>query len=180
MRILRGQWEGRHLVSPSGRVRPTSEEVRDAWITELQPELKGARILELYAGTGAVGLEAMSRGAARGDFVENNPSALHALKANITALKIRNAARIFKHDAFDFVKGIQPAGYDIVFADPPYHSKQLDNLIERWLDRPYSRILTVEHAWDHRLPEGGSEMTIGDTTITFYESDFAPPETVKP
>lgn len=179
MRILRGRWEGRHLVSPSGRVRPTSEEVRDAWIGEVEPELEGARILELYAGTGAIGLEAISRGAARADFVENNPSALHALKANVTALRARDHTRIFKRDVFDFVSGIQQRGYDIVFADPPYHSKQLDSLIERWLDRPYSRLLTVEHAWDHRLPRSDGELTIGDTTISFYESDFAPPESTE-
>lgn len=170
MRVLRGRWAGRKLVSPSGRVRPTLEELRDAWLSELEPELEGARVLELYAGTGAVGIEALSRGAASCDFVENNPSALHALKANVTALRLRGCTRIFKRDAFEFVNGIGPDGYDIALADPPYQSRQLDFLVEGWLAEPFSRLLSVEHAADHRLPRGDDTIRLGDSSITFYRA----------
>lgn len=168
MRILQGKWAGRQLVSPSGRVRPTAEEVRALWLRELEPELRGARLLELYAGTGALGLEALSRGARRCDFVENSPSALHALKSNVTALRVRGKTRIFKHDALVFVEGIQPDTYDIALADPPYRSRQLDRLVQRWLADPFSRVLSVEHAFDHPLPPASRTLAAGETTLSFY------------
>jgi 16S rRNA (guanine966-N2)-methyltransferase len=93
MRIVRGKWAGRHLTSPPDRrVRPTAEHVRDAWLAALDPELEGARVLDLFAGTGALGLEAISRGARTADFVETRPSSLHALKANVAALHARDHA----------------------------------------------------------------------------------------
>src|SRR5690606_19052131 len=79
VRILAGKWAGRQLVSPPDRrVRPTAEPVRDAWLRQVDPYLPGARVLDLFAGTGALGLEALSRGAAFADFVETRPSSLHA------------------------------------------------------------------------------------------------------
>jgi 16S rRNA (guanine966-N2)-methyltransferase len=166
MRILIGKHAGTNLVSPSGRVRPTAEGVRDAWLTELAPDLPGARILELYAGSGALGLEALSRGAASCDFVENGPSALHALKANIAATRTREKTRVFKRDALQFLDTIPDGRYDIVLADPPYQSRQLDRLVERWIAHPFSRILAFEHATDHHFPGLGFALTFQDTTVT--------------
>src|SRR3954466_15633939 len=83
MRIVGGRLADTPLISPAGRVRPTTEVLRDAWMKELGDALKGSRILDLFAGSGAIGIEAFSRGARYADFVENHPSALHALKANI-------------------------------------------------------------------------------------------------
>ena len=103
MRIVGGKWAGRHLTSPGDqRVRPTAEGVRDAWMRLLEPWLKGARVLDLFAGTGALGLEALSRGARYADFVETRPASLHALKANVAALRARERSRIFKKDALAF------------------------------------------------------------------------------
>jgi 16S rRNA (guanine966-N2)-methyltransferase len=166
MRILTGKFAGTDLVSPSGRVRPTAEGVRDAWLALLAADLPGARLLELYAGSGAVGLEALSRGAASCDFVENGPSALHALKANIAVTRTRDRTRVFKRDALQFIDSIHDNRYGIVFADPPYHSRQLDRLIERWRARPFSRILTFEHATDHRLAGVGPELMLGETSLS--------------
>lgn len=173
MRIVGGKWAGRQLISPSGRVRPTSEEVRAAWLASLEPDLPGARVLELYAGTGAIGLEALSRGAASCDFVENNPSALHALKANVIGTRARNRSRIFKRDALLFAEQLDEGSYDIVFADPPYGSRQLDRLVEGWLEFGFSRILSVEHANDHHLPAGGHVRRFLDSRVTTYRWDAA-------
>ena len=117
MRIVGGRWAGRDLVSPGGGVRPTAEAVRDRWLTLLKGELQGARVLDLFAGTGALGLEAMSRGASRVDFVENGPASLHALKANVAALRLRKKSRIFKRDAIPFVEDLDAGAYDVAFAD---------------------------------------------------------------
>jgi 16S rRNA (guanine966-N2)-methyltransferase len=168
MRIVGGSWAGTPLTSPAGRVRPTAEDVRGAWLGALERELQDARLLELYAGSGAVGLEALSRGAATCDFVENNPAALHALKANVARMRARDRTRIFRRDALLFAAGLEAGRYDIAFADPPYHSRQLDRLIRAWLDSPFSPILTVEHATDHAVPGGGLRSVFGETSITTY------------
>src|SRR5437763_15486859 len=95
VRILGGKWAGRDLTSPADwRVRPTAEHVRAAWLTSLDHELRNARIVDLFAGTGAIGLEALSRGARAVDFVETRPASLHALKANIAALHAREKTRV--------------------------------------------------------------------------------------
>ena len=168
MRIVGGTWAGRDLVSPGGRVRPTAEELRNAWLSELEAELDGARVLDLFAGTGALGLEALSRGAARVDFVENGREALHAIKANIAALRVRNKVRLFKKDVFQFLEGVKGPAYDLALADPPYTSKTGGTLVTLWLKQPFSRILSVEHAADRRLPGNGSRMVFGASAITIY------------
>ena len=131
-------------------------------------DVKGALVADLYAGTGALGLEAMSRGARRVDFVESNPEALHALKANVAKFHAREKTRIFKRDVLPFLQGVEPPGYDIAFADPPYQSKQAARVAERWLLEPFSRLLLVEHATGLELPHGGRSHRLGDTTLTLY------------
>jgi 16S rRNA (guanine966-N2)-methyltransferase len=168
VRIVGGRWAGRDLTSPGGRIRPTAESVRDRWITLLEPDLDGARVVELYAGTGAVGLEALSRGARSVDFIENNPSALHSLKANVAALRVRRRARIFKRDALRFAFALPAGAYDVALADAPYGSKQSDRLVERWLQLPFARILALEHAPDHPLPGRPQRHAMGDAIISIY------------
>ncbi|MBW3572738.1 MAG: RsmD family RNA methyltransferase [Gemmatimonadetes bacterium] len=170
MRIVGGKFAGRHLTSPPDRrVRPTAEHVRDAWLTYLQPGLPGARVLDLFAGTGALGLEAVSRGAASADFVETRPASLHALRANVAALHLRDKTRIFKKDALPFAQGLEAGAYDLCFADPPYESRMLDRLIEIWRQTPFAATLAVEHAVEHELPPGGKRRVFGDdTAVTVY------------
>lgn len=169
MRIVGGRWAGTDLTSPGGRVRPTGEALRVRWVESLADQLPGARLLEIYAGTGAVALEALSRGAASADFVENNPAALHSLKANVATVRATDRTRIFKKDALRWVRRIDTGTYDITFADPPYGSRQADRLIEHWMETGYSRIFTIEHAADHVLPGGGRSIAEGDSRITTYE-----------
>jgi 16S rRNA (guanine966-N2)-methyltransferase len=132
----------------------------------LAADLKGARCLDLFAGTGALGLEAISRGAQSCDFVENGGAAMHSLKANVAALRAREKARIFDRDAIPFVEKITQIGYDIAFVDPPYGSRKLDRVVERWLEQPFSRILALEHAPDHPLPVKGKSTRVGDSVVT--------------
>ena len=173
MRIVGGRWAGRDLTSPSGRVRPTAEDVRVLWMEILAPRLPGARLLELYAGTGAVGLEALSRGARYADFVENGPSALHSLKANVAALRATRNTRIFKQDALRYIARLPAGAYDIALADPPYGSRQTEKLVEMWLEVPFASALALEHSADHRLPRGARTRISGDTAISVYASEPA-------
>jgi len=164
LRIVAGRWAGRDLVSPSGRIRPTAEAVRIACMEAVAAELTGARVLDLFAGTGALGLEALSRGADRCDFVENHPATLHALKANVATLRLKARTRIFKRDAIPFVERLERDAYDVAFADPPYGSRKLDRVLARWLERPFSRVLVLEHAADHDIALAGRRTRIRQTS----------------
>ena len=168
MRIVGGRWAGTALTSPSGRVRPTSEELRDAWLTSVEADIPGARVLDLFAGSGALGLEALSRGARSADFVENGRSALHALKANVARLRARSSTRVFDRDALAFVAGLSADAYEVAFADPPYKSSLAERVVERWLEVPFARVLGVEHDAERRLPGRGSTRRVGDGAITLY------------
>lgn len=170
MRIVGGKWAGRDLVSPGARVRPTAEAIRDRWVTAIEPDLEGARVLDLFAGSGALGLEALSRGARTVDFVEDGAPSLHALKANVAAFRIGKRARIYKRDAIPFVERLEAGAYDIAFADPPYGSAKLDRVVRRWLRVPFSRILGVEHAADRPPPGRGKRLDFEDTRVTIYRA----------
>src|SRR5437763_334493 len=129
MRIVGGKFAGRDLVSPQDeQVRPTAEPVRMRVMELLAAEIPGARVLDLFAGTGALGLEALSRGARSADFVELKPDSLHALRANIARLKVRDMTRVFKKDAIPFAAALGSSSYDVAFADPPYGSLKLDRV----------------------------------------------------
>ena len=134
----------------------------------LEPEIRGAQVVDLFAGTGALGLEALSRGAASADFVESQPGSLHSLKANVAALRAKDRCRIFKRDALPWAAALERDRYDIALADPPYGSRMLDRLIESWQARRFARILVVEHATDHLLRRGGKRHTVEDAAITLY------------
>lgn len=182
MRILAGIWADHRLTSPGQRVRPTHEVVRGAWMDRLAPHLPGARIVDLFAGTGALGLEALSRGAAAVDFVEHGPAALHALKANVAARKLsplrrgqrptehHKAARIFKRDAIVFCSRLRADAYDLAFADPPYGSRKLDRIITQWQQVPFAPLLIVEHAADHAVPPGAWRWQHEETVLTGYRA----------
>jgi 16S rRNA (guanine966-N2)-methyltransferase len=169
MRIVKGKFAGRHLTSPADkRVRPTKEGVRDALLTLLEPELKGARVLDLFAGTGALGLEAISRGAMYADFVEFRPGSLHALRANVAALHLLEKTRIFTKDAVPWTARLEADRYDIAFVDPPYESKVLDRILEMWRATPFARTLAVEHAVGHELKGAAMKKEIGDCMISIF------------
>lgn len=185
MRIVGGKWQGTDLVSPGRRIRPTAEDVRTAWMDALVGRLEGAVVVDLFAGTGALGLEALSRGATHVDFVENGGAALHALKANLASLRVgtpprgwrpggevgpgrQPTARLFKRDAIPFAEALDEGAYDLAFADAPYGSGKLDRVLAAWSATRFARVIGVEHAADHALPPGGRRMEFGDTAVTVY------------
>ena len=118
MRIIAGEHRGRTLVVPRSLTRPTTDRVRESLFGQLGTLVEGARVLDLYAGSGGLGLEALSRGAASCDFVESDRLAVAAIKKNLAALKV-TSGQVIARSVEDFLKG---AGrpYDLIFADPPY------------------------------------------------------------
>lgn len=124
MRIIAGRFRSRRLTAPPGEAtRPTSDRLRETLFNVLAPRIEGAAFLDLYAGSGAVGIEALSRGAASIVFVESAPTALKALRANLASLEIREGFRIQAGPVGTFLRrsftGAPPA-YDLIFLDPPY------------------------------------------------------------
>jgi len=174
VRIVGGKWAGRELASPSGKVRPTAEPLRDAWLTLLEPDLPEARVLDLFAGSGALGLEALSRGASFVDFVENGGSALHALKANVARLRVRDRTRVFARDAVAFIEELGPWSYDLALADPPWTSSLAERVARWWQERPFASVLAVEHAADRKLPGKGRTQRVGEGAFTVYRARGGP------
>lgn len=120
IRIIAGSAGGRRLVTPAGSAtRPTSDRAREGLFSTLQSlmDLEGARVLDLYAGTGALGLEALSRGAAAATLVEEDPRALAAIRSNVNALRL--PATVVDADVTCFL-GTEPSPHQVVVLDPPY------------------------------------------------------------
>ena len=136
----------------------------------LQLDLPGARVLDLYAGSGALGLEALSRGAASADFVEKDPRSLRALEQNIESLGAGDFATVYRKAALPFAEALGRLDYDVAFADPPYAQGEARALAKRWVENPFSTVLSVEHSADDALPEGGTTRKYGTTAITFYRA----------
>jgi 16S rRNA (guanine966-N2)-methyltransferase len=167
VRIIAGDFKGRRLKTPAtDKVRPTADRVREAWLSILQHSLRGARVLDLYAGSGALGLEALSRGAVTADFVEVHRNALAALKANIEMLQVDDRAAIHRVDALRFAEKLHPGQYDVAFADPPYASGQAARLVAMFRVNAFARIFSIEHPADQPTP-GDDTRRYGDTAVTF-------------
>ncbi len=136
----------------------------------VQPHLVGARVLDLFAGSGALGLEALSRGAISADFVEASVASLRVLRENVAVLGAGDRAQVHRADAIRFVRALGQASYDVAFADPPYGEGLAARIAEAWVTTPFARVLGVEHGVGETMPltPGGETRRYGDTAITFY------------
>lgn len=164
MRVVGGKLRGRALVSPKdGNVRPTSDRVREAVFNILEHgiddfDIGGVNVLDLFAGTGALGIEALSRGAAQGVFVENAAASRALIQENFQALGLAGVATIFRRTATDLGAAYRKLSFQLVFADPPYGASLGEQAIagaitNGWLDD--GAIVVLEEAADAEinLPE---------------------------
>jgi 16S rRNA (guanine966-N2)-methyltransferase len=177
MRIIAGRLKGRTLQGPTGPgLRPTSDGLRETLFNVLGPSVETARVLDGYAGTGAVGLEALSRGAAHVTFVERDARALTALRANVQHCGAEDACAIIRAD---FNRAGTPAmhgAFDLVFLDPPYEGVDLEAAVERAgpLVAPGGR-LVLEHSRRRASPNRAGSLArarvlvAGDSALSFYE-----------
>ena len=169
LRIVAGRWKGRRLKRPADdRVRPTADRVREAWMSIVQPELVGARVLDLFAGSGALGIEALSRGAASADFVEVAQRSLATLRDNLRTVGAGTEAVVHRGNAIAFAERLGAGDYDVAFADPPYRMGLAGQVATIWLRTPFARILGVEHEKELTLPGSEDRRVYGDTVVTFY------------
>ena len=131
VRIVGGRWRNTRLQVPElPGLRPTSDRVRETLFNWLMPKLPGARVLDLFAGSGALGLEAVSRGAASAQLVERDPGLVAALRATVARLEATAQVEVAAGDALQWLRGAVPAQADIVFLDPPFAAGLWEQVIE--------------------------------------------------
>ena len=187
MRIVGGKHKGHSIAPPSGSAtRPTSDRVRESVFNILAHgiaglELEGARVLDLFAGTGAMGLEAISRGARFCQFVDDSAEARGLIRKNADALGVIGLAKIWRRDATNLGPCAPQPGFDLVFADPPYGKglgeKALISLVSgQWLNE--NAIVVLEESAKAEVPtiEGLTlidERAYGDTKIRFFRQGAA-------
>jgi 16S rRNA (guanine966-N2)-methyltransferase len=182
VRIIAGALKGRRLVTPRGdTTRPTADQVRIALMDTLAPRLPEARVLDLFAGAGGVGLEALSRGAAHATFVERDARAVAALRENVTALGLGELARVRRGDVLRELSALYRAGerFDLVFLDPPYETGLVETTLEALGGGGLllAEGLVVAQHFTKRAPAAivGALASFrarrfGETTLTFYRA----------
>jgi 16S rRNA (guanine966-N2)-methyltransferase len=178
MRVITGIYKGRTLRTVKDlSVRPATDRVRQTIFNMLENrlDLDGASVLDLFAGSGSLGIEALSRGAARAVFVETGREAASLIRENLKTLRCADAGDVYQADALEFV-GNERESYDLVFADPPYAFRETPSLPQvifaKGLVRPHG-YLVIEHSTDIRfestpLYEAGPVKKFGRTLVTFF------------
>jgi 16S rRNA (guanine966-N2)-methyltransferase len=152
-------------------VRPTLDRVREAWMSILQPHIPGARVLDLFAGSGALGLEALSRGAATVELVEKSSRSIKAITQNIESLGADDDVTVTRGDAIPFARRLATGAYDLTFADPPYDGGFAPILAGIWLETRFSSILSIEHKAGEKMPHANDTRRYGTSAITFYRTE---------
>ncbi len=183
MRIIGGKYRGRKLQAvPGEKTRPTADRVREALFSVLGETVRSARVLDLFAGTGALGLEALSRGAARAVLVENDPSARTVIEANIAALGLGDAAELIPGDWRGVCERLAGRGekFDLILADPPYRDRAGENLLaalEGFAILVRDGVAVIEHPPEAEpgRPETGWRLIrrkkYGRTVLSFFDRE---------
>ncbi|HIJ73958.1 MAG TPA: 16S rRNA (guanine(966)-N(2))-methyltransferase RsmD [Candidatus Hydrogenedentes bacterium] len=180
MRVIAGQAKGAKLVAPKGiDVRPTLDRVRESLFNILAPRLSGARFLDLYAGSGANGIEALSRGAVECVFIDNDSRSLRAIRRNLATTGLERSATVRRRALPEKICGLAKefGRFDLIFADPPYAFADYERLLglirqEDLLQR--GGVTVIEHDMRTRLPDEAHGYVCarrgdyGDTALSFF------------
>ena len=183
MRIVAGSARGRQLKGPRDArvIRPTADRVREALFNVLGQWLDGLAVLDLYAGTGALGLEALSRGAVRLVMVDRDREAQGLCRDNALGLGFSDRARLLARPVDEALAQLHGEGerFDVIFADPPYAARAAAELLELLGRHPVAAaggLVVIEHDRREEAPEGGAGFVredvrrFGDTVVTFYRA----------
>jgi 16S rRNA (guanine966-N2)-methyltransferase len=175
MRIVGGSLGGRVLRAPQGAAtRPTSEKVREA-IFNILPEVAGAHVLDLFAGSGSLGIEALSRAAAHATFVDFGKLPLGVIRGNLKELGLEARATVLGSDAVAAAARPGPALWNVVFIDPPYASDLAIRAAQALAHLADGATIVIEHDRRHAPPEHlgslvrSDERRYGDTLVSFYQ-----------
>lgn len=155
MRVITGAARGRRLSAPEGLdVRPTTDKVKEAVFSAIQFNIEGAYVLDLFAGSGQMGIEALSRGAARAVFVDSSARAVKCINENLRTVKFERLSEVISRDSYDYIK-LTAGMFDIIILDPPYRCGHIGNV----------------------LPFAAKKLNPGGFIICEYESELDEPET---
>lgn len=177
MRVIGGAARRRVLHAPDvPGLRPTIDRVKEAVFSSLQFELEGRTVLDLFSGSGQLGIEALSRGAARADFVDNSRESLECTRKNISACGFEKVSRTYLCDAESYIKSCSRR-YDIIFIDPPFRSGIIPKVLEAAAEKTEdSGVIYCESYRDEKLPEKAGNFQIckqsryGTILVTYYRS----------
>ena len=185
MRVISGKYRGRHLVDfKADNIRPTTDRVKETLFNKLMGRIEGARVLDLFSGTGNLAIECLSRDAAWVDLVENHRKSLGIIRENLALLKITEGHKIFPLDVFKYIKSYAGEPYDIVIADPPFTRAWAHDLGvaigESRLLKPDTWVI-IEASSKERMDEQYpglarfDQRTFGDKNLNFFAAAAAPP-----
>ncbi|MDD6190997.1 MAG: 16S rRNA (guanine(966)-N(2))-methyltransferase RsmD [Firmicutes bacterium] len=177
MRVITGKYKGRKLAAPSGHeIRPTSDKVKEAMFSILTDRIYGSRVLDLFAGTGSIGIEALSRGAEYCVFGDNSGESLRLVKENLAHCKVEEKTRVVPGDFKKVLKNLE-GKFDIIILDPPYNGGMMPDafrLIEEFQLLDDEGVIVAEHRKEEILPDetGGfikiKERKYGIVVLSIY------------
>lgn len=180
MRVIAGEFRGRRIEVPKrSDIRPTYDRVRESVFSIIGPRMEGARVLDLFAGTGSLGIESLSRGARSATFVERDRDVASVLAANIERLDLKPRSSILRQAVAGFLKsGSSAVRFDVVFADPPYDSGLAERTLEMlgsWDGLCAGSLVVVEHRVGTELPAASGRLVgvrrerYGTIEVEFFE-----------
>lgn len=186
MRVVSGSAKGRPLKSvPGNGTRPTTDKVKEAVFSMIGPYFEGGAALDLFAGTGGLGIEALSRGMDSAVFVDMEQKSIDTIRANLKAVKLENQAEVYRNEAGRALGALEKRGrsFNLVFLDPPYRLKHGDELMQSMVQKGLLRpdaVIVLEHESGYAYPEEipgfvrTRQAVYGETTISIYQYESAP------
>jgi 16S rRNA (guanine966-N2)-methyltransferase len=177
VRIISGKYKGNLVPFQADHIRPTTDRVKESQFNILAGASDGARVLDLFAGTGSLGLEALSRGAKEAVFVEQNRKSIEIIKKNIQKLKVSEPIQIIQKDAFRFLKSFEGPPFDLIFVDPPFTEEIADSILLAASESAIfheNSILTIESGRREKVQDEYTKITrydvreFGDKFLSFY------------
>ena len=179
VRVISGKFGGRIIDAPDGsRTHPMSERIRNAIFNSLGSDIEGARVLDAFAGSGAVGLEALSRGSDSVTFLERDRIAQKIITNNIDLLNCEGSARLIKSPVASWSEGNQTEMFDIIFADPPYHDVQFSTVARLFGHLKPGGTMILSHPGKGEVPSGTKGIVVvdnrgyGNAHLTYFRREI--------
>ncbi len=178
IRVISGQYGGRALRAPIGsQTHPMSERARNAMFNSLGQTVKEAKVLDAFAGTGAIGIEALSRGASKVTFIERDQTAAGCIDHNLTTLGIGDEATLIRSSVSNWLSTAELSSFDLIFADPPYSDEQLSTVIRLFELLKPGALMVLSHTGKGEVPLRTNEIVVVDSRsyanahLTFFRRE---------